>query len=136
MKGSVARYLTEKRYGFILPDDGSDQVFFHQSVFDAGQDAPPPITGEPVDYTLGENTRAVSVFRLVQPEHRVGTVRSYDPVKGYGFITTLSHGQYYLHKSEVIGGLVPAVGSRVDFYTSGNPTPGKSPRACYVAVLQ
>jgi cold shock CspA family protein len=136
MKGLINRYLTDKRYGFILPDAGGDQVFFHQSVFDPGKDGPPPITGEPVEYLQGDNTRAASVLRLIQPDHHVGTVKSYDPVKGYGFIITMTSGQFYLHKSEVIGGLIPAIGSRVDFYTSGNTIPGKSPRACYVAVLQ
>lgn len=135
MMGTINRYLTEKKYGFILPDVGDIQVFFHQSVFDPGKDGPPPITGESVDYTLsGEDTRAVTVSRLIQPDHHTGTVKSYDPVKGYGFVIT-SHGQYYLHKSEVIGGMVPSVGSQVDFYTSGKSIPGKSPRACYIGVL-
>lgn len=134
MKGTIRRYLTEKHYGFITPESGPE-VFFHLSVFQAGDDGPPPITGELVEYELGEATRAASVVRQVTPSSHVGTVASYDPVKGYGFITTTT-GQFYLHKSEVIGGLIPTVGSRLDFFTTDNSTPGKSPRACYVAVLQ
>jgi cold shock CspA family protein len=135
MKGTINRYLAEKRYGFITQEETPEQVFFHQSVFETGVDGPPPITGEPVEFAIGETTRATSVHRMVVPVHHTGTVRSYDPVKGYGFIQT-SDGQFYMHKSEVIGGIIPAVGSKVDFYTSGNPIPGKSPRACYVTVLQ
>lgn len=134
MRGVVRRYLSEKRYGFILSEDGNEEVFFHHSVFDA-LGGPPPITGEAVVYTLSEGTRAASVTRDEPPVHRTGTVSSYDPVRGFGFINTVE-GQCYLHKSEIIGGVIPAVGSRVDFYTTGNSAPGKSPRACYVAVLQ
>jgi len=135
MKGAINRYLAEKRYGFITPDDESEQVFFHQSVFETGVEGPPPITGEPVEYAIGETTRATSVHRMVIPVHHTGGVRSYDPVKGYGFIQTAGS-QFYMHKSEIIGGIIPVIGSKVDFYTSGNPIPGKSPRACYVSVLQ
>lgn len=135
MKGTIRRYLTEKHYGFILTEGGGPEVFFHLSVFSSSDDGPPPITWELVEYELGEGTRAASVVRQVTPSSHVGTVSSYDPVKGYGFIST-NKGQFYLHKSEVIGGIIPTVGSRVDFFTTDNATPGKSPRACYVAVLQ
>ena len=134
MKGVVRRYLTEKRFGFILPEGGGSEVFFHLSVFNVGADGPPPITNEPVEYELGDGTRSIRVDRLATPQHRVGVVASYDPVKGYGFIT-VTGGQCYLHKSEVIGGAIPAVGARVDFYTMDTVPTGKSPRACYIAVL-
>lgn len=135
MNGVIRRYLTDKRFGFILPEDGSGtEVFFHLSMFDAGEDGPPPIMGERVEYTLGDTSRASAVTRLVSPLHRFGSVKSYDPVKGYGFLQT-SDGQCYLHKSEVLGGLIPSVGSRVNFYTTDNPAPNQSPRACYIAVL-
>lgn len=134
MTGTIRRYLTGKHYGFIACDDGSE-VFFHLSTFYMEDEGPPPITGERVDYEVGSDTRATRVSRVSTPMAHVGTVTSYDPVKGYGFITA-PKGQFYLHKSEVIGGLIPAVGSRVDFFTTDNTVPGKSPRACYVAVLQ
>ena len=133
MNGTIRRYLAEKHYGFITSEDGSE-VFFHQSVFQPGDDGPPPITGESVEYSLGEGTRASGVVRLTTPTSHVGTVTSYDPVKGYGFINTTS-GQYYLHKSEVLGGVIPVVGARVDFFVTDNASPGKSPRACFVGVL-
>lgn len=135
MKGTIRRYLAEKHYGFITPAEGDAEVFFHVSVFTSDEEGPPPITGEIVQYELGEGTRAASVVRQSTPCAHVGTVSSYDPVKGYGFISA-PKGQFYLHKSEVIGGLIPSVGSRVDFFTTDNSVSGKSPRACYVAVLQ
>lgn len=132
MRGSVRRYLPEKRYGFI--ESGEAEVFFHLSVF-SGSTTVPPLTGEAVEYELGDGTRASSVVRRDEPVHLEGTVSSYDPVKGYGFISTAS-GSYYLHKSEVTGGGVPAVGSAVHFYAiTGDSGSGKKPRACYVTVF-
>ncbi len=134
MKGTVRRYLSEKRYGFIVPDNSDSEVFFHLSVFN-GSSVVPPLTGEHVEYQLGgEGTRAESVQRLIDPVHCEGTVDSYDPLKGYGFISS-SSGHCYLHKSEVLGGMVPTVGSRVVFYRTDAPPSAKRPRACYVTVL-
>jgi cold shock CspA family protein len=110
-------------------------VFFHVSVFDSGKDGPPPIMGEAVEFDLNDDGgKAGRVSRLTLPTHLSGTVTSYDPVKGYGFVRT-SIGQCYIHKSEILGGGVPTVGSMVDFYVA-EITLGKSPRACYAAVIQ
>jgi cold shock CspA family protein len=128
MKGTVRRYLSEKRYGFIVPDNSDSEVFFHLSVFN-GSSVVPPLTGEYVEYQLGdEGTRAESVRRLMDPLHCEGTVDSYDPLKGYGFISS-SSGHCYLHKSEVLGGMVPTVGSRVVFYRTERFRRQESPRA-------
>ena len=135
MRGTVRRYLTMKRYGFIDPEGGTEEVFFHLSNFNMGTNGPPPITNEPVEYSLVEGgTRASVVSRLKSPTACIGVVASYDPVTGYGFIN-VPEGQCYLHKSEVLGSLIPAIGSRVTFYTTGERSPDKSPRACYVMVL-
>ena len=137
MRGTVRRYLTEKRYGFAVPEGGGGEVFFHCSVFEPGS-GPPPIAGESVDFELDETvngSRAKRVERLTASPNLVGTVVSYDPVKGYGFVST-SSGSFYLHKSEVLGGAVPAVGSRVGFYSTLDSVLGKSPRACYISVLK
>lgn len=31
MRGSIKKIVGEKGFGFIVPDDGSDDVFFHRS---------------------------------------------------------------------------------------------------------
>lgn len=132
----MRRYIPEKRYGFIVSEAGDVEVFFHLSVF-SGPTTVPPLTGEEVEYQLDDEggTRASAVMRCNTPLHLEGAVASYDPVRGYGFITT-DRGGYYLHKSEVVGGLIPSVGAAVHFYATDTTVAGKKPRACYVTVFQ
>lgn len=136
MKARVRRYIADRKYGFLVPlEEGIvEDVFFHLSVFDP-RGGPPPISNEMVTYDRpSDGTKATSVVRDIVPAHETGKIRSYDPVKGYGFITSEA-GQRYLHKSEVIGGLIPAVGALVHYYITDNGTEGKSARACYVSIL-
>lgn len=137
--GTVQRYLAARGFGFIQPDEGSEPVFFHVSAFNA-LGGPPPITGEPVTYSIPSQvagTRAGEVVRSRIPQRLTGDVTNYNPVRGYGFVQVATPGapRYYLHKSEILSRTEPARGVRVDFYASSNPVTGEAPRACYVTVI-
>jgi len=137
MRGVVRRYLTAKKFGFLVEDGGSTEIFFHLSNFKFGPESgPPPLPDEPVEFTLSHDgvSRAASVERLVHPQHWEGVITSYDPVNGYGFVRC-SAGQVFLHKSEVLGSAIPAVNSRVSFYTTGSLAKDRKSRACYVSLL-
>lgn len=137
-QGLVLRYLGSRGYGFVQPDGGGESVFFHHLVFDPSG-GPPPITGEKVTYEVPSEVsgvKAEKVVRLEDPIRLTGTVTSYNPVKGYGFVKAGAQGlSYYMHKSEILSRTEPARGSQVDFYAARVPVQGEAPRACYVTVI-
>lgn len=44
-----------------------------------------------------------------------GTVKSFSPSRGYGFIDAKENGEYWFHASEWMGREKPQVGDKVDF---------------------
>jgi CspA family cold shock protein len=61
--GKIKMFNDEKGFGFIRPDDGSDDVFFHVSALREGDDV---TVGKPVTFETGVDpksgkTKAVSV---------------------------------------------------------------------------
>lgn len=136
----VCKYLPEKLYGFVSDDDGHE-IFFHLGAFHPGDSTydtpPPPILGEPVEVEIDENSqdgkapRAKRVIRLTQPEKIKGVVESFDPARGYGFITGEDGVSYHLHMSEVLDGKLPLHQRKVTFYKG---TRMGKPRACFVKI--
>ncbi len=60
-KGTVKRWLNGKGYGFITPEDGSEDVFVHISDIEGGRSL---TEGEKVEFevqTTYRGTRAVNV---------------------------------------------------------------------------
>jgi cold shock CspA family protein len=51
-RGRVIRFLAEKHFGFLRPDDGSKICFFHISDFNSDGE---PAAGDVVTYALGED---------------------------------------------------------------------------------
>lgn len=55
MRGRVKLWVAGKQYGFVQPDDGTKDVFFHQSVYEGGAAAVKE--GAPVEYELKPGTK-------------------------------------------------------------------------------
>ena len=135
---SVAKYFPDRLYGFLRNVDGSD-VYFHAGEFDANAwEDPPPIIGERVEATLesknvpeGKAPKELTVRRLDEPREVGGVVDSFGSDKGWGFVKGDDGSDYYLHRSEVLHGMLPAAGQRVRFF-AGNKN--QRPRACYVTI--
>ena len=155
----VAKYIPDRLYGFAA-DDGGQEVFFHLGSFNPGAPLeapprcntcpnegcawrrmpPPPILGERVKVTVDVDTaadskapRADRVERLDTPKALSGTVETFDPLRGYGFVAGSDGVSYHLHKSEVLEGRIPLANQIVLFYAGMRQ--GR-PRACHVKVCQ
>lgn len=134
---SVAKYFPERLYGFLRNTDGSD-VYFHVGDFHPGSWVdPPPIIGERVEavleagVTVGQAPRALRAERLDEPRAVDGVVDTFGADKGWGFVKGSDGTDYYLHRSEVLDGLLPAAGQRVRFFAGFK---SQRPRACYVTI--
>jgi CspA family cold shock protein len=62
-QGKIKMFNEEKRFGFIKPDDGGVDVFFHESALREGEDV---TVGKVVTYEIGADaktgkSKAVSV---------------------------------------------------------------------------
>lgn len=131
----VDLYSMVNGYGFCDPvEEGSERVYFRVEDFvrlEAGE--PLPIAGELVEVgdvaTGGRSPRATSVHRLVAPQRVQGSVKSFDPVKGWGFIERGAD-LYFLHRSDLVDPFTPVIGTTVEFYVGRKK--GR-PRACYVS---
>lgn len=126
----VRKYIPQQNCGFA--SDGEVDLHFHLGIFHhGGGEFIPPIIGEEVS-VLKTDSRVLRVCRTTKPAKQHGVVRRFNPKRGFGFIQT-DAGEYYLHRSEVIGGKVPLKGERVEFYCSQQ---GDTPRACHVQVVR
>ena len=55
--GTIVKYLSDKKFGFIRPESGPD-IFFHISALDCDDEAQPEIeVGQPVKYELAPRER-------------------------------------------------------------------------------
>ena len=55
-QGTIVNYLPDRGFGFIAPSDGGENVFFHVSQWDAGNNEAPTV-GEEVSFLIGANER-------------------------------------------------------------------------------
>lgn len=124
LEGTVRWFDADRGFGFLAPQDGSDDLFVHASEI-VGEDGPKLLReGQVVEYEVGEGNRGpqarhVRVIGGHSPEAalgRLGTVSWYEPGKGYGFVAPDGGGaEIFVHSSAIVGGGVIEEGQRVAF---------------------
>jgi CspA family cold shock protein len=64
MKGTIKTVKTDKNFGFITPEDGSKDVFFHGSALPAGTQMADAMVGQMVEFDMEDSDkgpRAVNI---------------------------------------------------------------------------
>jgi cold shock CspA family protein len=85
MDGSFKGWISGKAFGFIAPDDGSPDVFIHQSKVAAPQEL---LAGSRVSFEVATSEKgceAVSLLVLAPPQRQRGRVKVWNE-RGFGFI--------------------------------------------------
>lgn len=103
--GTVKFFDPKKGYGFIVPDDGADDVFVHASAIST------PgyrylAEEEPVEFEVkaGENGRPQAINVHPQSGRLQGVIESFDQDRGFGTIVDSNNGtEYFLHFSDILG---------------------------------
>ena len=122
-------------FGFCANSEGSE-VFFHAQDFHRFESGEPaPILGEAVEIGPshegeGRRPRVSLVRRLNRPVLLVGSLRSFDSLRGWGFIELQGGENVFIHMSDRAVEWMPVIGSRIQFYRGS--LNGKS-RACWAA---
>lgn len=124
MQGTVRWFDPERGFGFLAPEDGSADLFVHASEI-AGEGTTRLLReGQVVEYEVGEGDRGpqarrVKVTGAVAPDAALGllgTVKWYEPAKGYGFAVPDGGGdELFVHSSAIVTGGVVTAGQRVAF---------------------
>jgi cold shock CspA family protein len=69
---------------------------------------------------------------------RRGFVKSYNAVKGYGFVKSLAGAEAFLHVSDVVNANLDylAPGDLLEYETIHDPRPGRAPRAVNIKLIE
>lgn len=123
-QGTVRWFDPERGFGFLAPEDGSADLFVHASEI-AGDGATRLLReGQAVEFEIGEGdrgpqARGVRITGAVAADAALGvlgTVKWYEPAKGYGFATPDGGGtEIFVHSSAIVTGGVVTAGQRVAF---------------------
>ena len=123
-QGTVRWFDPERGFGFLAPEDGSADLFVHVSEIVAEGTTRLLREGQAVEFEVGEGdrgpqARGVRVTGDLAPDTAVGvlgTVKWYEPAKGYGFATPDGGApEVFVHSSAIVTGGVVAAGQRVAF---------------------
>jgi CspA family cold shock protein len=140
-QGTVRWYDLERGFGFLAPDDGSDDIFVHVSQVQGEGAARALREGQTVEFETGEGPRGPQALRVavtgdVAPDAALGvlaTVSWYEPAKGYGFAAPDGGGaEVFVHSSAIVTGGVLAAGQRVAFVVIAGE---KGPQAQHLVPL-
>lgn len=117
MKGTVKTFISDERgeFGFIVPDDGSADIFFHATTVWELDLTITPKQGDRVEVayitvTEGKNTggrRAsqVTTYEVHEPApatNQKGQLKWFKPEKGFGFVTPADGGaDVFIHRSVI-----------------------------------
>jgi CspA family cold shock protein len=122
--GTVRWFDPERGFGFLAPEDGSADLFVHASEIDGDGGSALLREGQVVEFEVGEGERGpqarrVRVTGAMAADAAVGvlgTVKWYEPAKGYGFVSADSGGpEIFMHSSAIVTGGVVTAGQRVAF---------------------
>ena len=123
-QGTVRWFDPERGFGFLAPRDGEADLFVHASEVQGEGGARLLKEGQEVEYEVGDGprgpqARTVRVTGEVAADAALGvlgTVKWYEPAKGYGFATPDGGAaEVFVHSSAIVTGGVVTAGQRVAF---------------------
>ncbi len=140
-QGTVRWFDPERGFGFLAPADGSADLFVHVSEIAGDGGTRLLREGQAVEFEIGEGdrgpqARGVRVTGDVAADAALGvlgTVKWYEPAKGYGFAVPDGGGtEVFLHSSAIVTGGVVTAGQRVAFLVGEGE---RGPQAEHVVPL-
>ena len=123
-QGTVRWFDPERGFGFLAPEDGAADLFVHASEIVGDGVTRLLREGQAVEFEVGEGdrgpqARGVRVTGEVAADAVLGvlgTVKWYEPAKGYGFASPDGGGpEVFVHSSAIVTGGVVTAGQRVAF---------------------
>jgi CspA family cold shock protein len=123
-QGTVRWFDPERGFGFLAPSDGGADLFVHASEIAGDGGTRLLREGQAVEFEVGEGdrgpqARGVRVTGEVAADAALGvlgTVKWYEPAKGYGFASPDGGGsEVFVHSSAIVTGGVVTAGQRVAF---------------------
>ena len=123
-QGTVRWFDPERGFGFLAPEDGTEDLFVHASEIVSDDGTRLAREGQAVEFEVGEGERGPQARRVRvtgnmapdAPTGVLGTIAWYEPGKGYGFVTPDGGGpEIFVHSSAIVAGGVVSAGQRVVF---------------------